>query len=184
VILSDGSKLTSTEVAFITIRIGHFKSKVKCLVLDNLADYPLVLGCPWLSHHVAEISFSRKQVVLKKTNGQFVEINTLDVPLPDLEESQLSMLGKDETLASVCSLLSFSKVVHMSKKGQIADAFLFLIQPESDDLTDINEEDNEVYSKLIPGTSDAEMELRYLIKKNKDLFRTEYTSFEDIVHQM
>ncbi len=121
-------------------------------------------------------------MVLRKTNGQFFAINTHDVPLPDLEESQLSMLGKYETLASVCSLLSISKVVHMSKKGQIADAFLFLIQPESDDLTDINEEDNEVYSKLIPGSSDAEMELRYLIKKNKDLFRTEYTSFEDIVH--
>ncbi len=84
-------------------------------------------------------------MVLKKTNGQFVAINTLDVPLPDLDESQLSMLGKDEALTSVCSLLSISKVVHMSKKGQIADAFLFLIQPESVELTDINEEDNEVY---------------------------------------
>jgi hypothetical protein len=70
----------------------------------------------------------------------------------------------------------------MSKKGQIANAFLFLIQPESDDRTNINEEDSEVYCKLIPGTSDAEIKLRYLVKKNKDLFRTEYTSFEDIVH--
>jgi predicted aspartyl protease len=91
VILGDGYRLTSTEVTEMTIRIGHFKSKVQCLVLDNLADYPLILGCPWLSHYVAEISFSRKQVVLKKTNGQFVAINTFDVPSPDLEESQLSM---------------------------------------------------------------------------------------------
>ena len=90
VILGDGSKLNSTKTATITIKIGHFKSKVQCLVLDNLADYPLILGCPWLSHHVAEIKFSRKQVDLKKTTGQFVAINTLDVPLPDLEESQLS----------------------------------------------------------------------------------------------
>jgi hypothetical protein len=106
-------------------------------------------------------------VVLRKTNGQFVAIKTLDVPQPDLEESQLSMLGNDESTNSVCSLLSISKVVHMSKKGQIADAFLFPIQPESEDLVDINEEDNDVYSKLIPGTSDAEMELRYLIKRIK-----------------
>jgi hypothetical protein len=146
--------MNSTETAIITIRIGHFKSKVQCLVLDNLADYPLILGCPWLSHHVAEISFSRKQAVLKKTNGQFVALNTLDVPLPDLEESQLSMLGNDETHASVCSLLSISKVVHMSKKGQFADAFLFLTQPESEDLVYINEEDDAVYSKQIPGNFD------------------------------
>ncbi len=65
---------------------------------------------------------------------------------------------------------------------QIADAFLFLIQPESMDLTDMNEDDTDVYSKLIPGNSEAELELRYLIMKNKDIFRTEYTSFEDIVH--
>ena len=184
VILGDGSKLNSTDTAIITIKIGHFKSKVQCLVLDNLADYPLILGCPWLSHHVAEISFSRKQVVLRKANGQFVAINTLDVPLPDLDESQLSMLQTEEKLkeASIFSLLSISKVAYMSKKKQIADAFLFLIQPESKDLTDINEDDTDVYSKLIPGNSDAELELRYLIKKNKDLFKTEYTSYEDIVH--
>ena len=96
--------------------------------------------------------------------------------------SQLSMLGKDETLSSVCSLLSIRKVVHMSKKEQLSDAFFVPYPTRSDDLTDINEEDNEVYSKLIPGSSDAEMELRYLIKKNKDLLRTEYTSFEDVVH--
>jgi predicted aspartyl protease len=65
VILGDESKMTSTEVAEITIRIGHFKCKVQCLVLDNLADYPLILGCPWLSHHDAEISFSRKTGSLK-----------------------------------------------------------------------------------------------------------------------
>ena len=106
VILGDGSKMNSTETAIISIKIGHFKNKVQCLVLDNLDDYPLILGCPWLSHHVAEILFSRKQVVLRKTNGQFVAINTLEIPLPDLEESQLSMLGNDETLTSVCSLLS------------------------------------------------------------------------------
>ena len=86
IILGDGTKLTSTDTATITIRIGHFKSKVQCLVIDNLADYPLILGCPWLSHHVAEISFSRKQVVLRKANGQYVAINTLiDVANSDID---------------------------------------------------------------------------------------------------
>jgi hypothetical protein len=70
----------------------------------------------------------------------------------------------------------------MSKIGQIADAFLFLIQPNSDDLVDINEENNDVCSKLIPKTSESEAELRYLIQKNKDLFITDYTSFQDITH--
>jgi hypothetical protein len=103
-----------------------------------LADYPMILGCPWLSHHVAEISFSRKLVVLMKTNGQFVAFNTLDIPQPDLEESQLSMLRDSPSLPSVCSLLSISIVVHMSKTGKIADAFLFKILPNSDDLVDMN----------------------------------------------
>jgi hypothetical protein len=161
VILGDGSKINSTDTAIISVKIGHFKSKVQCLVLDNLADYPLILGCPWLSHHVAEISFSRKQVVLRKTNGQYVAINTLDTRQPDLEESQLLMLGDSPSLPLVCSLLYISKVVHMSKRGQIKDAFLFLLQPNSTDLVDINEEDNDVYSKLIPGTSDAEGELNF-----------------------
>ena len=57
VILGDGSKMNSTETSIIFIKIAHFKSKVQCLVLEKLADYPLILGCPWLSHYVAEISF-------------------------------------------------------------------------------------------------------------------------------
>jgi hypothetical protein len=32
--------------------------------------------------------------------------------------------------------------------------------------------------------SDAEVELKFLIKKNKDLFKIEYTSFEDITHTL
>jgi predicted aspartyl protease len=42
VILGDGSKMNSTDTAIIYVKIGHFKSKVQCLVLDNLADYPLI----------------------------------------------------------------------------------------------------------------------------------------------
>jgi hypothetical protein len=64
----------------------------------------------------------------------------------------------------------------------MADAFLFLVQPNSNHLIEINEKANDVYYKLILGTSDAEVELKFLIKKNKDLFRTDYTSFKDIVH--
>jgi hypothetical protein len=26
-----------------------------------LVDYPLILGCPWLNHHVAEISFQESK---------------------------------------------------------------------------------------------------------------------------
>jgi hypothetical protein len=127
VILGDGSKLISTDTAIITVRNEYFKSKVQCLVIDNLADYPLILGCPWLSHHVAELFFSRKQMVLHKTNGQYVAINTLDAPHSEIDESQLSLLGDSPSLPSVCHLLSINKVVQMSKRGQIADAFVFLL---------------------------------------------------------
>jgi hypothetical protein len=63
-------------------------------------DYPVILGCPWLSHHVAEISFSRKQVILRKSNGQYVTINPLSAAHSDIEETQLSFLGDGTSLPS------------------------------------------------------------------------------------
>ena len=182
VILGDGSKILSSDTAMITIKIGNFKSKVQCLVIDNLVDYPVILGCPWLSHHVAEISFSKKQVILRKSNGQYVTINPLSAAHSDIEETQLSFLGDGPSLPLDRKLLSSNKILQMSRKKQIADAYLFLIQADTDEFIDLDEEDADVFSKLIPGNSDAELELKYLVKRNKDLFKTDYTSFEDIKH--
>jgi hypothetical protein len=154
------------------------QSKVQCLVIYNLADYPFKLGCSWLRHHVAEISFSRKQVVLRKTNGQNVAINTLDALHSEIDESQLRFLGDSPSLPSVCHLLSINKVVQMSKRGEIADAFVFLLQSNTNDLVELNEDNTDIFSKLFPGNSDAEDQLKNFIKKHKDLFRTDYTSLK------
>jgi uncharacterized protein YlzI (FlbEa/FlbD family) len=42
--LGDGSKMISSDTAMISIKIGNFKSKIQCLVIDNLVDYPVILG--------------------------------------------------------------------------------------------------------------------------------------------
>jgi hypothetical protein len=159
VILGDESKLSTTDTATITIKSGHFKSKVQCLVIENLADYPLILGCPWLSHHVAVISFSRKQVVFRKTNGKSVAINTLDAQHSDIEEPQLSFLGDNPSLPSDCHLLSSYKVVHVSKRWQIADAFLFPLQSDTTEVVGQSGENADVFPNLIPRYTDAEVEL-------------------------
>jgi hypothetical protein len=55
---------------------------VECLVIDNLEDYPLILGNPWLNLHYADISYQRKQVILRKRgpHGQHYIINTFISP--------------------------------------------------------------------------------------------------------
>jgi hypothetical protein len=103
----------------------------------------------------------------KWTNGQYVAINTRDATHSVIDESQISFIGDSLSLPSVCHLLSINKVVHMSKMGQIAIAFLFLLQSNTNDLVELNEENTDVFSKLIPGISDAEGELKFLMKKKQ-----------------
>jgi hypothetical protein len=60
-------------MATIKLRLGRYKCQVECLVIDHLEDYILVLGNPWLNQHCADISYQRKQLILRKPDGpQFI----------------------------------------------------------------------------------------------------------------
>ena len=77
IVLGDNSKVPATDMATITIKMGTYKSKVECLVVDKLAGYPLILGNPWLLANNADMSFLRKQVILQKPNGQQICLNAV-----------------------------------------------------------------------------------------------------------
>jgi hypothetical protein len=70
-------------------------------------------------------------------------------------------------------------VVRFIKKDQLADAFLLLVQ-QDDTLQDIPDNDStetvtgkDLFTKLIPGNTAPEKELRELLVQYEDIFRTE-----------
>jgi hypothetical protein len=75
---------------------------VECLVIDHLEDYPLVLGNPWLNKHCADISYQRKQVILRKPgpygridpDGQYYVINTFVDKGKKPLEPELCVMGE------------------------------------------------------------------------------------------
>ena len=69
IVLADGSRSACTNMATVKLRLGRYKCQVECLVIDHLEGYPLVLGNPWLNQHSADISYQRKQVILRKPDG-------------------------------------------------------------------------------------------------------------------
>jgi hypothetical protein len=44
IVLGNSSKVQATSMAVVTLRMGHYKCKVECLVVEHLADFHLILG--------------------------------------------------------------------------------------------------------------------------------------------
>jgi hypothetical protein len=64
-------------MATIKLCLKRYKCQVECLVIDHLEGNPLVLGNPWLNQHYADISYLRKQVILRKPDGPQYIINSI-----------------------------------------------------------------------------------------------------------
>jgi hypothetical protein len=167
IVLGDNSRVEATDMATISIKMGTYKSKVECLVVDKLAGYPLILGNPWLLENNADMSFLRKQVVLQKPNGQQICLNSVQKKTSVESENYLGLLGEGHlykmgTYNSTVNLLSTKKVVRLIKKDQLSDAFLLLVQ-EDNTLQDIPDHDftetvrkSDIYTQLIPGNTTPE----------------------------
>jgi hypothetical protein len=94
IVFGNSSKVQATSMAVVTVRMGHYKCKVECLVVEDLADFPLILGNPWLNQHYAELFFQRKQVIIQRPNGkQFCLNSHVDKPTHNKEDTSLCMLG-------------------------------------------------------------------------------------------
>ena len=103
-------------MAVVTLRMAHYKCTVECLVVEHLADFPQILGNPWLNQHCAELSFERKQVIIQRPNGkQFCLNSHVDKPTHNKEYPSLCMLGDkllvQKYLPTGFELLSTKKVV-------------------------------------------------------------------------
>jgi predicted aspartyl protease len=186
VIMGDNSVVPATHLAVISIRFGHFKSKTQCLVVDNMADYSLILGNPWLNHYEADMSFQRKHVVLKKSNGHYACIKTYDQEEQKDEDIHLNFLGESTLHSDVqhsdIRPLSTNKVVQLAKKGKVDDAFLFLLRSDEEDPNSLQNQEDDPLLRLIPGNTLPEQAMRVLIGQNQDLFKTDYTHFDDLEH--
>jgi ribosome biogenesis SPOUT family RNA methylase Rps3 len=105
---------------------------VECLVIDHLEDYPLVLGNPWLNKHSADVSYQRKQVILRKPgpDGQHYIINTFIDRAKKPLEPELCVMGGvllDSIPTKQTELLGTKQVAKLVKRDQLDDAFLMLI---------------------------------------------------------
>ena len=141
IVLANGSTTQCTNMATVKLHIGRYKSQVECLVIDHLEDYPLVLGNPWLNRHNADISYQRKQVILRRPgpngtmdpNGQHYVINSCsdqskDVP-PELFAMGEILLDSLETKQT--ELLTTKELAKLVKRDQLDDAFLMLINEDT-----------------------------------------------------
>jgi hypothetical protein len=90
------------------------------------------LGNPWLTSHHADLSFLRKQIVLKIPDGRQRCLNAMTSKPQYVSETEpyLVTLGDEPVLetTSDMSLFSTKKAVRMIKRDLLADAFLVLIQ--------------------------------------------------------
>jgi hypothetical protein len=95
IVMADESKTKCTNMATIKLRLGRYKCQVECLVIDHLEDYPLVMGNPWLNWHIADISYQRQQVILRKPgpDGQHYIINTFIDKTQKPLEPELCVVG-------------------------------------------------------------------------------------------
>jgi hypothetical protein len=75
VIMGNNEIVKATHMAMITLTLNHYKYDVECLVLDNLVQYDLILGNPWLMAHNAEMSFKRKQIIIQIPDGNQLCLN-------------------------------------------------------------------------------------------------------------
>jgi hypothetical protein len=132
IVLGNNTQIPASDMATVTLKFGTSRFSVKCLVLEKLPDYPLVLGNPWLLKYDADMSFLRKQVVHEKLDGKQICLNAITSKPQTISdpESYLGILGNEPVLetTSDISILSTKKVVHMIKGDLLANVFLLLIQ--------------------------------------------------------
>jgi hypothetical protein len=168
IVLGDNSRVPASYMATVTVKFGTYRFKDECVVVDKLSVYPLILGNPWLTKHHADLSFLRKQIVLKRLVGRQICLNAMTSKPQSITETEpyLGILGDEPVLetTSDMSLLSTKEVVHMIKRDLLADAFLLLIQHD-DSLKGISENGNferadgtsdDPFAKYVPGNSKAE----------------------------
>jgi hypothetical protein len=100
IVLGNNTKIRALDMATVTVKFGTFRFSVECLFFDKLPDYPLVLGNPWLLKYDADISFLRKQVVLKRPDGKQICLNAMtSKPLTVSDtEPYLGILGDESSL--------------------------------------------------------------------------------------
>jgi hypothetical protein len=117
IVIGNNTKIPASDMATVTVKFGTFRFSVECLVVDKLPDYHLVLGNPWLLKYDADISFLRKQVVLKRQDGKQICLNAMTSKPQTISytEPYLGILGDEPVLETTSDIspLSTKKVVRL-----------------------------------------------------------------------
>jgi hypothetical protein len=177
--MADGSKTKCTYMATIKLSLVRYKCEVDCLVIDHLEDYPLVQGNPWLNKHSADISYQRKQVILRKPDpdgridpdGQHYVINFFVDRGKKPLEPELCVIGEvllDSIPTKQTELLSTKQVAKLVKRDQFDDAFLMLIN-EDTYIQEVSSSDDPILAK-VPGSSTPELNLKVILDRHRDVF--------------
>jgi hypothetical protein len=163
IVLADGSRSSCINMATIKLRLGRYRCKVECLVIDHLEYYPLVLGNPWLNQHSANISYQRKQVILRKPDGPQYIINTFIEKPKKQMEPVLCVMGAvllDSVPTKQTELLNTKQVVKLVKRDQLDDPFLMLIN-EDTSIQGLSDDDP-ILAKVL-GNSIYELKLEVIL---------------------
>jgi hypothetical protein len=155
--------------------LGRYKCQVEYLVIDHLEDYPLFVGNPWLTRHSADISYQRKQVILRKQgpDGQHNIINTFIDKTKKPLESEFCVMGEvllDSISTMQTELLSTKQVVKLVQRDQLQDAFLMLIN-EDTYIQEASSSDDPILAK-VPGNSIHELKLKVILDRHRNMFRS------------
>ena len=177
--LGDERTIECNQMTQVSIRIGHIKFQLECLVIPGTLERPLILGFPWWEQFVTNFDPQGKVVTIakghRKVNIQLGKPSGQDQVGSSLgpevlsEALMLDVAGQPIQLTPTqereLQILPAKKLCRMIRKDQLADLFLLMVNPD--------DESGELFQAQVPGTSLPELKLRVVLEEHKDVFRTE-----------
>ena len=178
VTLGDKSTVQCAYKTEVPMKIGPITFHLECLVLSDIANFPLILGSPWLDMFAVKIDFPNKVVKLRRLHKKAV-IPMWQCSYSGDEESQpnVATMSTEAPMQSdnALQVISAKRVCKMIRKDQIKRATLLLVGGEEE-----SPEPSPEFSAAIPGTSIPELRLRVILEDYKHLFKTQLPGLSEL----
>jgi len=203
VTLGNAMRIQANLFAHIQIRMGKFKSKIECLVLEDIPGIPVILGDPWLQTYKAKIDFELQQVQLTGNTNTVLIHSSLKPKQPKLKNPSAksdppTVLGsilpqgplpEISVTTDIPNLISSKRLAKDIKKNKIEDIFLSLIKQVKDTISNENPiqptlDGDDPFKQFIPGDSLPEKKMRILLQEYSDLYlKDSLPHYELLTHQ-
>ena len=134
VTLANGDTTTPLGVVDVPVHVQGYKDTLRCLVLDLIQDFDLILGDKWLSDHQAVIDYAHDSVALRH-KGRHIKLS----------------FNHASTHSPHSSLCTMTQAMRAVRHG--ADAFLVLVRRAGDP---VGRDESEEVVPSQEGTSSSE----------------------------